>query len=117
MNRTNVNLVFLQAGARKIEMPASRPLIRAGSLFALLSLSLVACGNKGDLFLDTNQTVKAEIKQLDDSLDDLDKGQQNETDAEPSLSDELEGETEKDKAIKKLKKLKQEANEAASAAE
>ena len=41
---------------------------------------LVACGNKGDLFLETDQVISDEINQLGESLEELDE----ESDKKPS---------------------------------
>ncbi len=38
-----------------------------------LSLILMACGNKGDLFLETDEATAEELRQLDDSLQELDE--------------------------------------------
>lgn len=38
-----------------------------------LSLLLIACGNKGDLYLEVDESVTEELNQLDESLDAIDE--------------------------------------------
>ncbi len=41
------------------------------SIVLAVSSLLLACGNKGELFLETDTAITEEIKQLDDSLDEI----------------------------------------------
>ncbi|MEE9334747.1 MAG: hypothetical protein V3U65_11735 [Granulosicoccaceae bacterium] len=43
------------------------------SIALAVSCLLIACGNKGDLFLETDQAIADEIKLLDESLDELEQ--------------------------------------------
>lgn len=38
-----------------------------------LSFLLIACGNKGDLYLEVDESVTEELNQLDESLDAIDE--------------------------------------------
>ncbi len=96
------------------------------SIVLAASCLLVACGNKGELFLETDQAIADEIKQLDESLDELDKEptvptsnvSETDIDADPA-AEQLDdaGETADDDAEEAIKKAKKKADELLKAAE
>lgn len=47
------------------------------SIALSVNVLLVACGNKGDLFLEADNAVAEEIKQLDESLDEIEEDSEN----------------------------------------
>ncbi len=97
------------------------------SIVLAASCLLVACGNKGELFLETDQAIADEIKQLDESLDELDKeptvptSNVSETDIDADQAAEPlddAGETaDADDAEEAIKKAKKKADELLKAAE
>ena len=82
----------------------------AVSIVLAVSCLLLACGNKGDLFLETDPAIAEEIKLLDESLDELEEesatGSETDSVTEPPVDGNTEAKTEAEieAAIKKAKK-------------
>lgn len=74
--------------------------IRIAGVF-IVSLLLVACGNKGDLFLKSETNVDTELEQLDKSIDELDQLEQDTGDAVPATGDTDKDEDDDDEENKK----------------